>query len=85
MRTLHIILFLFLALNIPAQQLYVVSVGICNYKDPHINDLRFAEADVASFNKVTKVSHPLYWGWETLVNYFSNLGFHLAYIRYSFA
>lgn len=54
MRTLHIILFLFLALNIPAQKLYVVSVGICNYKDPHINDLRFAEADVASFNKVIK-------------------------------
>lgn len=52
MKTLHIILLLFFATNIWAQKLYVVSVGICDYKDPQINDLRFTEADVASFNKV---------------------------------
>lgn len=54
MKTLHIILLLFLATNIWAQKLYVVSVGICDYKDPHVNDLRFTEADVVSFNKVVK-------------------------------
>lgn len=54
MKTLHIILLLFFATNIWAQKLYVVSVGICDYKDPQVNDLRFTEADVASFNKVVK-------------------------------
>lgn len=54
MRTLYIILLLFFTTNIWAQKLYVVSVGICDYKDPHVNDLRFTEADVASFNKVIK-------------------------------
>lgn len=37
-----------------AQKLYVVSVGICDYKDPQITDLRFTEADAASFNKVVR-------------------------------
>lgn len=54
MKTLHIILLLFFATNIWAQKLYVGSVGICDYKDPHVNDLRFTEADVVSFNKVVK-------------------------------
>ena len=54
MKTLHIILLLFFATNIWAQKLYVISVGICDYKDPQVNDLRFTEADVASFNKVVK-------------------------------
>ena len=54
MKTLHIILLLFFATNIWAQKLYVVSVGICDYKDPQVNDLRFTEADVASFNYVIR-------------------------------
>lgn len=54
MKTLYIILLLCFATNIWAQKLYVVSVGICDYKDPHVNDLRFTEADVESFNKVVK-------------------------------
>ena len=54
MKTLHILLLLFFATNIWAQKLYVVSVGICDYKDPQVNDLRFTEADVAIFNKVVK-------------------------------
>lgn len=37
-----------------AQKLYVVSVGICDYKDSQVTDLHFTEADVASFNKVVK-------------------------------
>ena len=52
MRRLCILLLLLLAQHTSAQKLYVVSVGICDYKDPQVNDLRFTEADVASFNKV---------------------------------
>lgn len=37
-----------------AQRIYVVSIGICDYKDPRANDLRYTEADVASFNKVMR-------------------------------
>ena len=54
MKALYFILVLFFTTNICAQKLYVVSVGICDYKDPHVNDLRFTEADVVSFNKVVK-------------------------------
>ena len=54
MKALYFILVLFFTTNIWAQKLYVVSVGICDYKDPHVNDLRFTEADVVSFNKVVK-------------------------------
>lgn len=53
MRILHLILALFLAAtSMWAQKLYVVSVGICDYKDARVRDLRFTEADAASFNKV---------------------------------
>lgn len=55
MRLFFSILFLLLSANIWAQKLFVVSVGICDYKDPQVNDLRFTEADVASFNKVVKI------------------------------
>lgn len=48
------ILFLLLALSTGAQKIYVVSVGICDYRDPQMNDLRFTEADVMSFNKVMR-------------------------------
>lgn len=51
------ILFLLIAFcavyfNASAQKIFVVSIGICDYRDPRVNDLRFTEADVASFNKV---------------------------------
>lgn len=46
----------FLAVTfVSAQRLYVVSVGIADYKDPQVNDLRWTETDVASFNKVIKL------------------------------
>lgn len=54
MRQIFFILFLFFASYLNAQKLYVVSIGIANYKDPKINDLRWTETDVASFNKVIK-------------------------------
>lgn len=54
MKLLSLILLLLFTTNIWAQKLYVVSVGICDYKDPHVNDLRFTEADVVSFNQVIK-------------------------------
>lgn len=54
MRTQYLILFLIITTNIWAQKLYVVSVGICDYENPHANDLRFTEADVTSFNNVIK-------------------------------
>ena len=54
MRKLFFIVTLFGATTICAQSIYVVSVGICDYEDPQVNDLRFSEADVASFNKVMK-------------------------------
>lgn len=42
------------SIGIHAQKLYVVSIGIADYQDPSMNDLRWTEADVASFNKVVK-------------------------------
>lgn len=38
----------------PAQKIYVVSIGVADYKDPEVNDLRWTESDVESFNKVVK-------------------------------
>lgn len=37
-----------------AQRMYVVSIGIADYQHPRMNDLRWTESDVASFNKVMK-------------------------------
>lgn len=54
MKILTFVISLLFATNVCAQQLYVVSVGICDYQDPQVNDLRYTEADVASFNKVIK-------------------------------
>lgn len=54
MRRIVSLLLLLCATCSYAQKLYVISVGICDYKDPQVNDLRFTEADVASFNKVIK-------------------------------
>lgn len=51
---LTIVLTILAATSISAQKLYVVSIGIADYKDPQINDLRWTETDVASFNKVMK-------------------------------
>lgn len=48
------ILFCFATLLLPAQKLYVVSIGIADYKDPQINDLHWTETDVESFNNVMK-------------------------------
>ena len=53
-KVLYLIICLLCTTNIWAQKLYVVSVGICDYKDPQVNDLRFTESDVESFNKVVK-------------------------------
>ena len=52
MKVLYLIIYLLCTTNIWAQKLYVISVGICEYKDSQVNDLRFTEADVASFNYV---------------------------------
>lgn len=47
--------FLLVLLSLDASaKLYVVSFGICDYKDCEINDLRYTEADVISFNNVVK-------------------------------
>lgn len=43
-----------ICLSVSSQKIYVVSIGICDYKDPQINDLHFTEADVESFNKVMR-------------------------------
>lgn len=51
---LTIVLTILAATSVSAQKLYVVSVGIADYKDPQVNDLRWTETDVASFNKVIK-------------------------------
>lgn len=51
---LTIVLTILAATSVSAQKLYVVSIGIADYKDPQINDLRWTETDVASFNKVIK-------------------------------
>ena len=51
---LTIVLTILAATSVSAQKLYVVSIGIADYKDPRINDLRWTETDVASFNKVIK-------------------------------
>ena len=48
------ILFCLATLLVPAQRLYVISIGIADYKDPKINDLRWTESDVESFNNVMK-------------------------------
>lgn len=48
------LLFCLASLSAPAQKLYVVSVGIADYKDSQINDLRWTETDVESFNNVMK-------------------------------
>lgn len=37
-----------------AKKLYVVSIGIADYENPQINDLRWTETDVVSFNNVMK-------------------------------
>lgn len=53
----QIIIFIILclvSLAVSAQKVYVVSIGIADYKDPEIKDLRWTEADVESFNKVMK-------------------------------
>ena len=42
------------SIGLNAQKLYVVSIGIADYKDSRVNDLRWTEADVESFNKVMK-------------------------------
>ena len=53
MKKLFLFIFLFGVAHIAcAQKLYVVSVGIADYKDSQVNDLRFTEADVVSFNTV---------------------------------
>ena len=39
-----------MCLNVHAQEIFVVSVGIADYKE--INDLRFTENDVATFNQI---------------------------------
>lgn len=58
---LTIVLTLLAATSVSAQKLYVVSIGIADYKDPQINDLRWTETDVASFNKVIKShTHEVY-------------------------
>lgn len=54
MKHLLTVLLILITTSLQAQQMYVVSVGICDYKDPQVNDLRFTEADVACFNKVVK-------------------------------
>lgn len=48
------LLLCFSSLKSEAQKLYVVSIGIADYRDPQMNDLRWTEADVASFNKVMR-------------------------------
>ena len=48
------ILFVLATLLASAQKLYVVSIGIADYKDPQINDLRWTENDVESFNNAIK-------------------------------
>jgi len=53
-RLLTLYIYIFIAISVCAQKLYVVSVGICDYKDPQVNDLRFTEADVNSFNNVVR-------------------------------
>lgn len=40
------------AIEAIAQKLYVVSIGIADYKDPSVNDLRWTEKDVSSFNEI---------------------------------
>ena len=45
-----LLLLLFSSIEIKAQHTYVVSVGIADYQS--INDLTFAEADVATFNQI---------------------------------
>lgn len=42
------------SIGLNAQKLFVVSIGIADYKDSRVNDLRWTEADVESFNKVMK-------------------------------
>ena len=44
------IIFCVMCLNVHAQEIFVVSVGIADYKE--INDLRFTENDVATFNQI---------------------------------
>lgn len=44
------LLFIIAAIATNAQRLYVVSVGIADYQ--YINDLRYTEADVATFNQI---------------------------------
>lgn len=53
-RLFIIVLVIFAVTFVSAQTTYVVSIGIADYKDPQINDLRWTETDVASFNKVIK-------------------------------
>lgn len=51
---LTIVALIAISLSVSSQKIYVVSIGICDYNDPQINDLHFTEADVASFNKVMR-------------------------------
>jgi uncharacterized caspase-like protein len=49
-RILLVLLFIIPTICIKAQKVYVISVGIADYK--YINDLRYTEADVNSFNRI---------------------------------